>query len=294
MTRNTHLGPPPDGGEPPSPPRRASHLITRRVQLADRGEATRDPNTADVAARADYAKVLGDLARAVRALAPVVLQTETIVLDGSGAVSRQFKVPYSCVAVDSNSAALLTLAAATLGAAAPASGPGVANIKPRSFVVANLSGYAWTLYGGSAGEQVTIQTLGRPQTPLSVAGPNPLPFPAGAVAQANSSGNVANAAAVATLPAVAGQTEYISGFELTAAGATAALAVTATVAGLKGGTLSYTFVFPTGATVGALPLTVEFDPPLPASAPNTAITVTLPASGAGGTNATASAHGYSL
>lgn len=118
-------------------------------------------------------------------------------------------------------------------------------------------------------------------------------IPAGATALHTTSGNVANGAAVATLGAVAGKTTYITGFEVTAAGATAALVVDVAVAG-PANTLHYSFTFPAGATTGAAPLVVELPEPIPANAPNTAITVTLPASGAGGTNAAVNAHGYQL
>lgn len=107
-----------------------------------------------------------------------------------------------------------------------------------------------------------------------------------------SSGNVANAAAVATLAAAAGKTTFITGFEVTAGGATAGALVNVTVAGLIGGTDTYTFAVPTGATLAAQPLIVEFPEPIAASAVNTAIVVTLPAVGAGSTNAAVSAHGY--
>lgn len=107
-----------------------------------------------------------------------------------------------------------------------------------------------------------------------------------------SSGNVANAAAVATLAAAAGLTTYISGFTVTGLGATAAGVVALTVAGLQGGTLTYNVPVPAGATVGLTPLSVVFNPPLPASAVNTAIVVTLPALGAGNTNAAVVATGY--
>jgi hypothetical protein len=117
------------------------------------------------------------------------------------------------------------------------------------------------------------------------------PASSGVTAVADSSGNVANDDAVATLPAASGKTTAISGFALTAAGATAAAVVTATVSGVVGGPLSYTFVAPAGATLQATPLVVTFDPPLPATAENTAIVVTLPDLGAGNTNATASATG---
>ena len=112
------------------------------------------------------------------------------------------------------------------------------------------------------------------------------------VSVTGSSGNVANANAVATLAAVAAKTTYITGFVLTAAGATAAGVVTATVTGVITGTMSFTFAVPAGATVGATPLVVNFPVPIPASAVNTAIVVTLPALGSGNTNATASATGF--
>jgi hypothetical protein len=115
--------------------------------------------------------------------------------------------------------------------------------------------------------------------------PNTTPLIAG-------SGNVANASAAATLTGTATTTVYISGFEVTGAGATAASVATVTVAGLLGGTRSYTYTFPAGATVACTPLLVQFNPPLPASAVNTAIVVTCPASGAGGTNNTVVAHGF--
>lgn len=106
------------------------------------------------------------------------------------------------------------------------------------------------------------------------------------------SGNVANASAAATLTGTSTTTVYIAGFEVTGSGATAALPVTVTVAGLLGGTRSYTYSFAAGVLVGNTPLLVQFIPPLPASAVNTAIVVTCPASGAGGTNNTVVAHGF--
>jgi hypothetical protein len=106
------------------------------------------------------------------------------------------------------------------------------------------------------------------------------------------SGNVANASAAATLTGISTTTVYIAGFEVTGSGATAGLPVTVTVAGLLGGTRSYTYSFAAGVLVGNTPLIVTFDPPLPASAINTAIVVTCPASGSGGTNNTVVAHGF--
>jgi hypothetical protein len=110
-----------------------------------------------------------------------------------------------------------------------------------------------------------------------------------------SSGNVAAATATATLAAGgANVMTYISGFEVTGSGATAGLPVTVTVTGILGGTLSYTYTAAAGVLVGNTPLIVEFNPPLQASALNTAIVVPCPSLGAGNTNNTVVAHGYQV
>lgn len=119
-------------------------------------------------------------------------------------------------------------------------------------------------------------------------------YPAGAVAQTAASGNVSNASAAATLATAVGKTTYITGFTVTAAGATAGSVVSVTVTGVITGTLTYTFAVPTGATLAAQPLTVNFSKPIPASATNTTIVVTCPALGAGNTNASVVAQGYQL
>lgn len=105
------------------------------------------------------------------------------------------------------------------------------------------------------------------------------------------SGNVAAAAAVATMPAVAGKTNWVTGFEITGAGATAASVVVATFAGLAAA-LAYVVAVPAGPTVGVTPLVVEFPQPIPASAANQAVSLTLPSLGAGNTNAAVTLHGY--
>jgi hypothetical protein len=108
------------------------------------------------------------------------------------------------------------------------------------------------------------------------------------------SGNVANASAVATLAATAAKTTYITGFQVTGAGATAGAVVVVTVAGLLGGSITYTYVAATGATVANTPLVISLPSPIPASAVNTAITVTCPALGAGATNNVVNAFGFVL
>lgn len=111
-----------------------------------------------------------------------------------------------------------------------------------------------------------------------------------------SSGVVAAAAAVATLAAAAAKTTYISGFQCMGLGAVAAATVEVTITGLLGGTLTYLVSVPAGATVAVspFPLDVTFNPPLPASAVNTAIVVTMPSLGVGNTKAVTNAQGYQL
>lgn len=109
----------------------------------------------------------------------------------------------------------------------------------------------------------------------------------------NSSGNKANAVATAVIAAVAGKTSILDGFEITASGATAGTVANVTVTDGTW-TLNYTFTFPTGAATGATPLIVNLPRPLVASAQNTAITITLPASGVGGTNAVVNARGRQI
>ena len=118
--------------------------------------------------------------------------------------------------------------------------------------------------------------------------------PAGSTALSSSSRNVANASAVATLAGAAGATTYLSGFYISGAGATAAGVVSATVTGLAGGTMTLTVVVPAGATTAIAPVFLDFNPPLPASAVNTSIVLTLPALGAGNTNASVTAWGFRI
>lgn len=127
---------------------------------------------------------------------------------------------------------------------------------------------------------------------------NPLPvanaaLPVGAVPLAVSSGNVANASAVATLPAAVGKTTYIKGFTITPGGVTVAAVVTATLTGVAN-TLSYTIGAPTGAGAAGPAVVVPFGDGIPASAVNTAIVLTLPALGGGNLNASVTAWGYQL
>lgn len=118
------------------------------------------------------------------------------------------------------------------------------------------------------------------------------PYPAAATPVAASSGPVANAAATATLPAVAARTNFLSGFTVTPGTATGAAQVVVTVTGVVGGPLSYSVEVPSAAGGGGQTLSVSFNPPLPATAVNVAIVVSMPAAGVGGAGAAVNATGY--
>jgi hypothetical protein len=145
-----------------------------------------------------------------------------------------------------------------------------------------------TLTSGQRGD-LQLDSVGNVRVVLGGGG-----YPAGATPVHAASGNVANASAAATLAAAVGKTTYITGFEITGGGATAAALVLATVTGLSGGTATYIVGAVAGVTLQNQPLVVKFQIPIPASATNTAIVVTLPALGAGNTNAAVVAHGFQL
>jgi hypothetical protein len=105
------------------------------------------------------------------------------------------------------------------------------------------------------------------------------------------SASVANAANNQTLAAVTGKTTYITGFVISGLGATAAGSIIVTVTGLVN-TLYYVVGIPAGVAVALTPFQVSFSPALPASAPNTAIVLNVPAYGTGNLTACASLQGF--
>jgi hypothetical protein len=114
----------------------------------------------------------------------------------------------------------------------------------------------------------------------------------GAVQTGGASGNVANATAAASLAATASYLNYVTGFTITPGGSTAAALVSATLTGCVGGTQTFTVGTPAGATLIGTPLVVDFSTPIPATAANLAITISLPALGAGNTNAATTIRGF--
>lgn len=104
-------------------------------------------------------------------------------------------------------------------------------------------------------------------------------------------GNTGNAINTATVPAVAGKTSLLRGFAVTGCGATAATTVEVTVTDGLSFTQYFEIAVPAGAAVGIVPLVVSYGEGIAASAPNTAINVSLPAFGAGNTRASVQAWG---
>lgn len=91
----------------------------------------------------------------------------------------------------------------------------------------------------------------------------------------------------ATLAAGVGQRCYLSGFTVTGLGATAASSIEVVAAGLK-----FRVPIVAGATTPIATFAQTFDPPIPATADNTAVTVAVPSFGSGNTSAAVSAWGY--
>jgi len=118
-------------------------------------------------------------------------------------------------------------------------------------------------------------------------------FPVGATPWAFASAN-ANAINTLTAPAVAGKTNYISSLQIMSGGSTAGAIQLCPLAGVQGGTINYVCEAPTGGLLFGKPIIVNFNPPLPASAVNTAITLTMPASGAGTNVQSVAMQGYVL
>jgi len=117
-------------------------------------------------------------------------------------------------------------------------------------------------------------------------------YPAGAVAVAGGD-NQANAALTGTLAAAAGKTTYVAGIWVGGSGATAAGAIAVQLQNIVGGTRAFTFAVPAGIAQAG-PWLIPFNPPIPASAVNTAINLTVAAFGAGSGGQSCMIWGYQL
>ena len=103
---------------------------------------------------------------------------------------------------------------------------------------------------------------------------------------------VAASATTATLTCPTGKTAYINGFIINGLGATSGSVIAVTVTGIQGGTQTYQYSVPTGATAISPAFQVNFPMPVPGSAVSTNIVVNVPSFGLGNTNANVTAYGY--
>jgi len=99
----------------------------------------------------------------------------------------------------------------------------------------------------------------------------------------------AAAAAVATMPAVAGKKNYVTFLVATIGQAAAAVNVLCTITGLIGGTWSFIL---TGGTTTGDTVDLAFLPAVVGSAVNTAVVATIPSSGAAGPPIAITIGGY--
>ncbi len=101
-------------------------------------------------------------------------------------------------------------------------------------------------------------------------------------------------AMTAVMAAVSGKTNYAQGFEVTGSGANTGVVINVTVTGTTN-TLNYA-VQVVGTAAGPMNalggLKVRFPEAIPASATNTAITLTVPSFGTGATEQSATIYGY--
>jgi len=110
---------------------------------------------------------VGDLSKLLDELAPKIVGYETVVLDANGAFTRSYRVPFRCIYLESQSTKVLTVAASPGETDVPASGAGVGYVKVGGASVINLRAYSWAIFGGVAGELVTVTTYSQPQPPFS-------------------------------------------------------------------------------------------------------------------------------
>lgn len=166
----------------------------------------------------------------------------------------------------------------------------LAQTQPTPAITGNTGAYNSTPPSCTAGRWCALQTDVNGNLKISSGTSG---YPTGATPVASSS-NGANTTVTTGLGGVAGKTTYITGFEITGSGATAGSVIYATVTGTIAGVgnLVYAIAVPTGVTAGITPLVVEFPLPIPASAQNTGIFVSVPAFGAGNTNVAVSVHGF--
>jgi len=124
-------------------------------------------------------------------------------------------------------------------------------------------------------------------------------YPQNAEPMTASSGNSPNTAISLTLTGTPGWWTYVDALYCQYGGATAAGEVTATLASVKGiggaaATLNIVFIVPAGANVFAPTIKADFNPAIPANAAGNAITLLVPALGAGNLYSACFLHGFQI
>jgi hypothetical protein len=114
---------------------------------------------------------IGDMSGLLQRMVPTVLGQKTIVLDGNGQATEQFRLPFASVAVDYFGNATLTVAAHPLQQAAPGPGVGIAKIGPGGFAVVNFKANVLSFYG-TPGDVITFIAMASPQPPTGVVSPS--------------------------------------------------------------------------------------------------------------------------
>lgn len=164
MTRNLNT---PDGAIVTRPGRRMAHMMRAGLVDPKAPRGTLPANAQAVLADPELGKAIGDLSNAIRTMVPKVLGTGIYILDANGQATDQYRLPYGCLSLISESANKLTVASSPPQTAAPGKGPGAGRVPANGFAVLNLSGHVWTIYGGIAGELVTVTAYAVPQPPAA-------------------------------------------------------------------------------------------------------------------------------
>lgn len=115
----------------------------------------------------DLYNAMGDLAAAIASMVPVVLSSETWILNAAGQATREYHLPFRSIAVWSYSAQRLTVANAPIQSGPPTNGAGVAIVPINGFKLSNIAGLCWSIYGGTQGDIVCVETYGVPMPPTA-------------------------------------------------------------------------------------------------------------------------------
>lgn len=169
-----------------------------------------------------------------------------------------------------------------------------------SYTTAKTNPCSLTTFGGLRSQFLDVNGVApdvTTTTPTAQVGPYPSTNAAGVATAATpitcSSGNVANGTVACTLAGVSSKTTYLQGWMMSSDGATVTLGVGCTITGTQSGTMNFAYVYE-AASIPSAPLIGPAGIAIPASATNTAIVLSCPASGAGGAHASMAAWGYQL